>query len=127
VTAAAPTPGPFPSVAPKRVLVVEDHQDMREALVEILRMEGYQVSWAADGRRAIGEAKLHRPDVILLDLMMPEMNGWQFREEQAQDPELAPVPVVVMSAYASDIDAAACLPKPFPIEDMLEVVRRLVA
>ena len=117
----------LPAIAvAKRVLVVEDHEDMREALVEILRLEGYQVSWAGDGQQALGEAKLHRPDVILLDLMMPEMNGWQFREEQVKDPDIADVPVIVMSAYASDMDAAASLPKPFLIEDMIETVRRLV-
>jgi len=109
----------------KRVLIVEDHEDMRDALVEILRLEGYEVYWAADGRQALGEAKLHRPDVILLDLMMPEMNGWQFRAEQLKDPDLAEVPVIVMSAYASDMDAAASLPKPFLIEDMIDTVRRL--
>lgn len=113
------------SLAGKRVLVIEDHDDMRDALVEILRLEGYQVSWASDGRQALGEAKLHRPDVILLDLMMPEMNGWQFRAEQVRDPRLASVPVVVMSAYANDMDTAATLPKPFLIEDMIETVRRL--
>jgi len=117
----------LPAIAvAKRVLVVEDHEDMREALVEILRLEGYQVSWAGDGQQALGEAKLHRPDVILLDLMMPEMNGWQFRAEQVKDPDIADVPVIVMSAYASDMDAAASLPKPFLIEDMIETVRRLV-
>jgi len=116
-----------PSVAAaRRVLVVEDHEDMRDALVEILRLEGYQVSWASDGRQALAEAKGQRPDVILLDLMMPEMNGWQFRAEQVLDPDLAAVPVIVMSAYASDIDAVAMLPKPFLIEDMLAMVRRVV-
>jgi len=125
MNASPSAPRPSSSAAPKRVLVVEDHQDMREALVEILRLEGYQVSWAADGRQALGEAKVHRPDVILLDLMMPEMNGWQFMTEQLKDPDLAAVPVIVMSAYATDIDAAATLPKPFPIEDMLDTVRRL--
>jgi CheY-like chemotaxis protein len=118
---------PSNAVIAKRVLVVEDHEDMRDALVEILRLEGYQVSWAADGRQALDEAKLHRPDVILLDLMMPEMNGWQFRAEQVKDPDLADVPVIVMSAYASDMDAAASLPKPFLIEDMIETVRRLAS
>ncbi|HVP67700.1 MAG TPA: response regulator [Anaeromyxobacteraceae bacterium] len=118
---------PSPALATQRnVLVVEDHEDMRDALVEILRLEGYRVSWAADGRQALAEARLHRPDVILLDLMMPEMNGWQFRAEQSKDPELSVVPVIVMSAYASDMDAAATLPKPFLIEDMLETVRQFI-
>jgi len=123
-TSSWPTPSRVPL---KRVLIIEDHEDMREALVEILSLEGYQVSAAGDGEKALGEARSRRPDIILLDLMMPVMNGWQFRTEQLKDPNLASVPVIVMSAFASDIDAAALLPKPFLMEDMLEAVRRLAA
>ncbi len=121
---------PWPSTARaplKRVLIIEDHEDMRDALAEILSLEGYQVCAASDGEKALDEARLHRPDIILLDLMMPVMNGWQFRAEQMKDPALASVPVIVMSAFSSDIDAAALLPKPFLMEEMLEAVRRLAA
>jgi len=109
----------------KRVLIIEDHREMREALADILTLEGYQVSAATDGQKGLREARRLRPDVILLDLMMPLMNGLQFRAEQVRDPGLASIPVIVMSAYDIEIAAAARLPKPFQMEDMLETVRRL--
>ena len=73
----------------RRVLVVDDDRDIRELLVELLGGEGYLVSSAADGRQALWEAHAHRPDVILLDLMMPVMDGYQFRAAQLDDPDLA--------------------------------------
>ncbi len=82
----------------------------------------------ADGEQGLGEARLHPPDVILLDLMLPTMDGWHFRAEQLKDPGLASVPVVVMSAFeVENLEATALLPKPFQIDDMLETVRRLAA
>src|SRR5690606_13804277 len=79
------------------ILVVEDDQDIRESVVEILEDEGHRVSAAADGREALERLQRAqpRPDLILLDLMMPVMNGFQFREEQLKRPELAGIPVVV--------------------------------
>ncbi len=111
----------------RRVLVVEDDLDLRDLLVEFLASEGYEVSAAADGERALAEAHARRPDVILLDLMMPVMSGWQFREAQLDDPQLAGVPVVVVSAFDDTLDAAAALRKPYELEDVLETVRRLAA
>jgi len=108
-----------------RVLVVDDDRDIRELLVELLGGEGYLVSSAADGRQALLEAHAHRPDVILLDLMMPVMDGWQFRAAQLEDPDLAGVPVVVISAFDHDLDAAAVMQKPFLVEELLATVHRL--
>jgi CheY-like chemotaxis protein len=108
-----------------RVLVVDDDRDIRELLVELLGGEGYLVSSAADGRQALLEAHAHRPDVILLDLMMPVMDGWQFRAAQLEDPDLAEVPVVVISAFDHDLDAAAVIQKPFLVEELLATVHRL--
>ena len=73
-------------------------------------------------------AQQHKPDVILLDLMMPVMNGWEFRRAQLADPALANIPVVVLSASAPD----SCrpdryLPKPFSVERLLAVLDELVA
>ncbi|HTP51147.1 MAG TPA: response regulator [Anaeromyxobacteraceae bacterium] len=121
---AGPTPA---SISQKRVLVVEDHKDMREALAEVLALEGYHVSAVPDGEKALREARRLLPDVILLDLMMPVMNGLQFRAEQLRDPLLAAVPVIVMSAFDIEVTAAARLSKPFQIDDMLETVHRLAA
>jgi len=111
-----------------RVLVVDDDADIRETVSLILEDEGYEVQSAPDG--AIALAMLRegpRPDVILLDLMMPVMNGWQFREEQERDPELVGIPIVVLSADASLKDKAgyfggAYLSKPVNIESLLEAI-----
>lgn len=81
------------------VLVVDDDEDLRQAVSSVLSEEGYQVLEAANGAEAL--SRLHSgpiPDVILLDLMMPVMNGAQFRIAQTSDPSLAEVPVVVMTA-----------------------------
>ena len=112
---------------PRRVLVVDDNRDIRELLVELLAAEGYAVAGAEDGRRALAEARANRPDVILLDLMMPVMSGWEFREAQLRDPDLADVPVVVVSAFDAALDGAAVLRKPFLVEDVLDTVQRLAA
>ena len=113
------------------VLVVEDDFDLRDALVPILEYEGHRVVSAANGQEALD--RLHTmppPSLILLDLMMPVMNGEEFRAEQLRDPTLASIPVVVVSAHpgaeerARRIGAAGCVKKPFEIEDLLEQVRR---
>jgi CheY-like chemotaxis protein len=109
----------------RRILVVDDDRDIRELLVELLGGEGYLVSSAADGRQALWEAHAHRPDVILLDLMMPVMDGYQFRAAQLEDPDLAQVPVVIISAFDHRLEAAAVIQKPFLVEELLATVHRL--
>lgn len=109
----------------RRVLVVDDDREIRELLVDLLSTEGYEVSAAGDGQRALAEARARRPDVILLDLMMPIMNGWEFRDAQLKDLELASVPVVIVSAFDDTLDVAAVLRKPFQIEEVLATVHRL--
>ena len=121
-----PWPAPTPSPA-KRVLVVEDDRDIRELLVELLESEGYQVSSAENGAQALLKAKVGRPHLILLDLMMPIMNGWQFREQQVKEPAISKVPVVVISAFANDLQVAGCLRKPVRIEDVLDAVHQHAA
>jgi CheY-like chemotaxis protein len=108
-----------------RVLVVDDDVDIREPLVELFESEGYQVSAAANGLEALGEARRNRPDVILLDLTMPVMSGEEFRAEQSRDPSLSGVPVVTISASADDAKASPFLRKPFHIQEVLDVVRHL--
>jgi CheY-like chemotaxis protein len=107
--------------------VVDDDRDNRELLVELLASEGYLVSSASNGRQALEEAHALRPDVILLDLMMPIMNGWEFRSEQLRDPELSNVPVVIVSAFEDTLDVEAVLRKPYLLEDVLDTVQRLAA
>jgi len=99
--------------AGKRVPVVEDNRDIRELLVELLAGEGYRVSSAEHGEEALSKAKLEPPDVILLDLMMPVVSGWQFRERQLIEPSIAGVPVIVLSAYVNDLEVSPTFPSPF--------------
>ena len=116
-----------PRVGARRVLVVDDDRDIRELMVELLASEGYEVASASDGRRALAEARARRPDVILLDLMMPVMSGWEFREAQLRDPTLADIPVVVVTAFEESLDGTELLRKPFLVEDVLDAVQRLAA
>jgi CheY-like chemotaxis protein len=116
----------------RTVLLVEDDRDLREAIAEILDHDGFHVVQASHGAEAIDilRTSMELPGLILLDLMMPVMNGVQFRAIQRNDPRLAAIPVVVMSAVtdgerkASALQPAAFLPKPADREQILAVVRR---
>ncbi len=112
-----------------RVLVVDDELDIREAVTEVLSYEGHEVFTASDGAEALRKCLALQPDLVLLDLMMPGMNGWEFRSAQLRDSDIAEIPVVVLSALGrvSTIDALAFLPKPFGLDDLLELVRRAAA
>lgn len=111
------------------ILVVEDDSAIREVLTDVLEGEGYEVLNAANGREAIQLLRSSTlPCLILLDLMMPVMNGWQFRAEQCQDPVLAPVPVVVISAdsdlpiKAAEIRANDFIKKPIELNRLLNTI-----
>jgi CheY-like chemotaxis protein len=108
------------------ILVVDDERDIRDAIAELLEDEGYEVQGAADGAEALAKARDFHPAVVLLDLMMPGMNGWEFRSRQRGDPELSAIPVIVVSALGKvpGVDAAGYLQKPFELEDLLSAVRR---
>jgi DNA-binding response OmpR family regulator len=111
------------------VLIVEDDEDLREMMAQLLTLEGFDAATVANGREAL--EYLHHnstvPDVILLDLMMPVMDGWEFRRRQKADPALAPVPVIVLSALdqarAANLDATAFLKKPLDFDRLLTLVR----
>ena len=110
------------------VLIVEDDEDLREMMAQLLTLEGFQTATVANGREAL--EYLHnasKPDVILLDLMMPVMDGWEFRRQQQADPSIAPVPVIVLSALdqgrASNLEATAFLKKPLDFDRLLMLVR----
>ena len=113
------------------ILLVEDDFDVRDALLEILESEGCPVVGAGNGQEALNQMRMGpSPCLILLDLMMPVMDGWQFRAEQMRDPTLAIIPVVLMSAdarvdqEAATMGAATYLRKPLEIGDLLEIVAR---
>jgi CheY-like chemotaxis protein len=111
------------------ILVVDDDPDIRDSLREVLEDEGYPVSCVSNGREALDylKSKQPRPCVILLDLMMPVMDGWQFRREQKQDPEIADIPLVVITATGKRpvlIDAAELVMKPLDLNRLFEAIER---
>lgn len=113
------------------ILVVEDDPELLSSLSEVLESEGYQVAGARHGLEALGRLRGGtRPSVILLDLMMPIMNGWQFRYEQRQDSDLAKIPVVVVSAksdsrqHAEWLEADGYISKPIDLNVLLGTLRR---
>ena len=114
----------------KTILVVDDDQDIRDTLTELLQEEGYSVLRASHGVEALSALRDQpSPSLILLDLMMPVMDGWQFRAEQRKDPALAKIPVVVISATGKDekvsaLGAVQFLKKPIRLEQLLEAVAR---
>ncbi len=111
------------------VLIVEDDEDLREMMAQLLTLEGFHAATVANGREALQYLHngIEKPHVILLDLMMPVMDGWEFRRQQQADPSLAPVPVIVLSALdqgrASSLDAEAFLKKPLDFDRLLSLVR----
>src|SRR5882724_6348202 len=93
------------------ILIVEDETDIRFIVTEILADEGYAVAGVANGLEALTYLRQHddQPCLILLDLGMPVMSGWEFRAEQQRDPALATIPVIVMSALPGLDQKAAAL------------------
>ncbi|HSC27891.1 MAG TPA: response regulator [Vicinamibacterales bacterium] len=114
---------------PPSVFIVEDDLDTREMLERFLELEGFAVETAANGRQALDRLGAGAPAcVILLDLMMPVMDGWEFRREQSRHAVLAQIPVIVVSAAGCDrleqIDADDYLSKPVDLNDLLDCVGR---
>jgi CheY-like chemotaxis protein len=114
------------------VLVVEDHDDTREMVAALLAAEGFTVVTAENGRRGLERLMDARPCLVLLDLMMPVMTGWEFRRAQVSlpDSDLAAVPVLLLTAVpdptaeAHRLDAAGVITKPLDFDELVETVRR---
>jgi len=108
------------------VLVVDDEIELREAMAETLARAGFDVLSARDGEEALRKLRAFHPSLVLLDLTMPRMNGWQFRAAQRADPDVAAIPVIVVSALGRQpgLDVAATIRKPFAAEELLTAVRR---
>ncbi len=114
------------------VLIVDDDADARGAIADLLEDAGYDVLCAANGREALVRLSLRgvRCDLILLDLLMPVMNGWDFRRLQRQTPEIAHIPVLLMSAGAhlavvrEELKADGSMTKPVAEVDLLQLVKR---
>jgi len=116
---------------PLTVLIVDDDHAIVESLQDFLEDEGFAVVTAPDGQDALDHLRRGlRPCVILLDLMMPRLNGWEFRHEQLRDADLKDIPIVVVSAVPLDPAAKAQLgdvefvPKPPSLARLLAAVRR---
>lgn len=113
-----------------RVLLVEDDPGVREWLCDALADEGYAVAATRTGREALERLTVWRPELILFDLRMPDLDGRAFRAAQLADPRLAPIPAVVMSGsdvrpdLAQELRAAAILQKPVDLDVLYETVAR---
>lgn len=112
------------------VFIVEDDVDTRDMLAKFLELEGFRVEVAANGQQALERLEAGtRASVILLDLMMPVMDGWEFRRRQAQNERLSRIPTVVVSAAGRDrlsrISADAYLSKPVDMDELLQCVHQL--
>jgi CheY-like chemotaxis protein len=112
--------------AARSILIVEDDEMIRRALQMVLEWEGYQIDCAKNGQEALDYLRSGgRPSLILLDVMMPVLDGEAFRREQMSDPQLAPIPVIVVSAasFATAVDAVHHIRKPFEVRELLDVIR----
>jgi CheY-like chemotaxis protein len=114
------------------ILVVEDDESIREYVKELLELEGFTVTAASNGEEGLRALRRSEPlpSLILLDVMMPVKDGFQFREEIAEDPVLGAIPVVIMTADGhidlkrQKIGAKEAVRKPFNIDQFIEVVKR---
>lgn len=113
------------------ILIVDDDHDFREVLEELLQDEGYRTSAAANGQEALDHLRQGElPCIILLDLMMPGLSGWEFREQQRQDARLAGIPVAVITGVRNTLDRVAALDavayfqKPIDLPVLLATVSR---
>jgi len=122
--------------APRKplILVVEDHEFARQALGALLSAMDYDVIEAANGRDALAQvAKGARPDVILLDLMMPVMDGWEFMKQQRRDWRLCTIPTIVVTGVAShdprclEMPVVRFLRKPYTFEQLLAAIHAEVS
>jgi CheY-like chemotaxis protein len=115
----------------KSILVIEDDPATRDAVAIVLQDEGYAVTGVANGQEALLHLRRTAPpDLILLDLMMPVMNGWEFRKQQTKEPALKSIPVMIVSAdtgvpqKAAALGAVDYLIKPIDLDKLLAAVQR---
>jgi len=112
------------------VLLIDDHDDARDGMAQLLLQEGYRVETARGGREALRILRTVHPCIILLDLMMPDMSGYDFRQAQLADDDLKDIPVVIYSAaydiveQTKQLGAAGFAQKPIEIGRLMEMVRQ---
>ena len=115
----------------KRILVVEDQEDLRGILRDLLIGSGYDVAEAADGREGVAKAKSHRPDLILMDIQLPVIDGYEATRQIKADPNFKTTPVIAVSSFAMKGDeekarAAGCdhyITKPYSPLQLLRIIR----
>jgi CheY-like chemotaxis protein len=118
-------------MTPTRLAVIDDDADLRKALCWMLRLDGFEVSDFGDAREAITQLEAGLPiDAILLDLMMPGMNGWDFCNYRATSPALQKIPVIVITArrgFEPPVGVAEVILKPFAPEKLHDAITRALA
>lgn len=121
------------SVDKRRVLVIDDDLPLRGMLAAALRQHGFQVLLAGDGEEGQRALTIHRPDLVLLDLAMPNVNGWDFLQRLRETGHIGRFPIVVVSAHVRvepqallEMGVSAILPKPFNLEELMQLIEHLV-
>jgi CheY-like chemotaxis protein len=118
---------------PKPILVIDDDPAILDMIAELLGFEGYHVITISEGSAAVAQAKVDPPALILLDLMMPEMSGWQIVAALQASGQTRSIPIVLLSARrdlrttAAELGVTTFLEKPFELNDLLNVVERYAA
>jgi len=119
-------------VAKKRVLVIDDDLPLRGMLAAALRRHGFQVLLAGDGAEGHRALTIHHPDIVLLDLAMPNVNGWDFLQRLRETGHLGRTPIIVVSAHLRTdpqavlhMGVSAILPKPFNLPDLINLIEHL--
>jgi len=118
----------------KSILIVDDSEDMRTLLGQVLEDEGYTLYFAEDGTIAIEQAVVHHPDLILMDMSLPGISGWEAVAQLRQKPEFQHTPIIAVTAYVTKADeerakAVGCdahLGKPFDIMEVLDTIDELL-
>jgi DNA-binding response OmpR family regulator len=113
------------------ILIVEDEPALQKTTAAALRLSGHTVAGAETGLEALARVDEQRPDLVLLDLQMPDMDGWEFLRRLRAEPSLLDVPVVIMSAAhridPEGLDVQAIFAKPFDLDELLDAVDELLA
>lgn len=114
----------------KKIFIVDDDEDMRSGISSMLHINGYAVTEADNGTDALDMISAQKPDLIISDIMMPNMNGFMLREALKANPETADIPMIMISGYASDAGAWGSDPgivylnKPFTFDELMVVVNQ---
>ena len=125
----------MPSGPLRKVVCVEDEQEMIDLIRLILSRKGFEVIGANGGRQGLEIIRAEKPDGVLLDLMMPEMDGWQVYQQLKADPSTAEIPVIVVTAKAQNIDKVLGLhiakvddyiPKPFSLQELVDRIEAVL-